>query len=225
MLIVVPQVLEHETALALGREIAAADWVDGNVTSGEGAALAKRNRQLPEDGAAAARARRIVQQVLAGNAMFLSAALPSAIYPPLFNRYGPGEAFGAHVDNPIRVDPASGGQIRTDVSSTLFLSEDYDGGELVIAGPFGEVAYKCAAGDMVVYPSGSLHYVNPVTRGERIACFFWTQSLVREAAARELLFDLDQSVQALTASHGGDDSEVLRLTRVYHNLVRRWAAG
>jgi PKHD-type hydroxylase len=225
MLIVIPQVLEREAALALGREIAAADWIDGNVTSGAGAALAKRNRQLPEDGATAARARRVVQQALAGNATFLSAALPSAIYPPLFNRYGPGERFGAHVDNPIRVDLASGTQIRTDASSTLFLSEDYDGGELVIAGPFGEVAYKCAAGDMVVYPSSSLHHVREVSRGERIACFFWTQSLVRDPAARELLFDLDQSVQALTATRGGDDGEVLRLTRVYHNLVRRWAAA
>lgn len=225
MLIVIPQVLDRDEALALGREIAAADWVDGNVTSGAGAALAKRNRQLPENGTVAARARRIVQAALAANATFLSAALPSAIYPPLFNRYGPGERFGAHVDNPVRVDPASGTQIRTDVSATLFLSEDYDGGELVIAGPFGEVGYKCDAGDLVVYPSSSLHHVTEVTRGERIGCFFWTQSLVRDAAAREMLFDLDQSVQALTGERGGDDGEVLRLTRVYHNLVRRWAGA
>ena len=224
MLIVVPNVLPREEALALGRRIAEADWVDGNVTSGAGAALAKRNRQLPEEGEAARLARARVQQALAASPLFLSAALPKAIYPPLFNRYGPGEAFGDHVDNAIRLDPASGQRIRTDLSATLFLSEDYDGGALSIEGPFGRVAHKCAAGDMVLYPSTSLHHVTEVTRGERIACFFWLESLVRDNAAREMMFDLDQSVQALAARHGLEDREVLRLTKVYHNLVRRWAA-
>lgn len=223
MLLTIPQVLPRQSALALGLEIAAAQWVDGNVTSGEGAALAKRNRQLPEQGDAAGRARRTVQQALAGSPLFLSAALPKAIYPPLFNRYGPGECFGDHVDNAIRVDPDSGRQMRTDLSATLFLSEDYDGGELSIAGPFGRLDYKCAAGDMVLYPSSSLHRVGEVTRGERICSFFWIESLVADGAAREALFDLDQSVQALTADRGADDGEVLRLTRTYHNLVRRWA--
>lgn len=224
MLIVIPQVLPRDNALSLGREIAAADWVDGNVTSGAGAALAKRNRQLPEDGAVAARARRLVQQALAGNAAFLSAALPKAIYPPLFNRYGPGEGFGAHIDNAIRLDPASGTRLRTDMSATLFLSEDYDGGELTIESDFGRVAYKLEAGDMVLYPSTSLHRVTEVTRGERIACFFWLESLVRDGGQREILFDLDQSVQSLCMAHGADDSDVLRLTKVYHNLVRQWAS-
>jgi PKHD-type hydroxylase len=223
MLIVVPQVLPRDQALALGRELAAAEWVDGNVTSGAGAALAKHNRQLPEAGAAAARGRETVQRALAGSALFLSAALPRRIYPPLFNRYGPGERFGTHVDNAIRIDPASGEQLRTDLSATLLLSEDYDGGELVIAGDFGEVAYKPPAGDMVLYSSTSLHHVTEVTRGTRIACFLWLESLVRDGAAREALFDLDQSIQALTADRGGSDREVLRLTKVYHNLVRRWA--
>ncbi len=223
MLIVIPQVLPREEALALGRELAAADWVDGNVTSGEGAALAKRNRQLPEKGEAAARGRARVQRGLAASQLFLSAALPHLIYPPLFNRYGPGEGFGAHVDNAIRVDPGTGSQMRTDLSATLFLSEDYEGGELTIAGPFGEAAHKLPAGDMLLYPSTSLHHVTEVTRGERICCFFWLQSLVRDHEAREMLFDLDQSVQALTVERGGGDGEVLRLTNLYHKLVRRWA--
>lgn len=223
MLIVIPQVLPREAALELGRSLAQADWVDGNVTSGEGAALAKRNRQLPEAGEAAIRARRVVQQALAACPLFLSAALPKAIYPPLFNRYGPGEGFGDHIDNAIRVDPASGGQMRTDLSATLFLSEDYDGGQLTIESGFGAVAYALPAGDMVLYPSTTLHRVTPVTRGERICAFFWLQSLVRDADARETLFDIDQTVQALTGERGGDDAQVLRLTRTYHNLVRRWA--
>ena len=222
MLIVIPQVLARGDALKLGREIAAANWVDGNVTSGEGAALAKKNRQLPEEGEVAARARRIVQQALSVSPLFLSAALPRAIYPPLFNRYGPGERFGSHVDNAIRIDPSSGAQMRTDMSATLFLSEDYDGGELTIESDFGRVEYKLNAGDMLLYPSSSLHRVCEVTRGERICCFFWLESLVGDGAAREVLFDIDQSVQALTVDRGGDDPEVLRLTKVYHNLVRRW---
>ncbi len=223
MLIVIPQVLPRDEALRLGAELATADWVDGNVTSGEGAALAKRNRQLPEAGAAAARGRLVVQQALASNATFLSAALPRAIYPPLFNRDGVGEGVGDHIDHAIRLDPASGQQLRTDLSATLFLSEDYDGGELTIESDFGRVAYKLTAGDMVLYPSTSLHRVTEVTRGERIACFFWLQSMVRDGGVRETLFDLDQSIQALTADRGGDDREVLRLTKVYHNLIRRWA--
>lgn len=224
MLIVIPQVLDRDIALELGREIAGADWVDGNVTSGEGAALAKRNRQLPEEGAAAARARRMVQGALSRSALFLSAALPKRIYPPLFNRYGVGEGFGAHIDNAIRIDPASGLQLRTDLSATLFLSEDYDGGELTIESDFGSVAYKLDAGDMILYPSTSLHRVTEVSRGERICSFFWLESLVRDGGARESLFDLDQSIQQLTMDRGGDDAQVLRLTKVYHNLVRRWAS-
>ena len=225
MLIAIPDILPHDEAIALGKRIAAAEWVDGNVTSGAGAALAKRNRQLPEASAAAAEARLVVQRALAASPLFLSAALPSAIYPPLFNRYGPGETFGAHVDNAIRVDPGTGGQMRTDLSATLFLTDPdaYDGGELVVEGHFGTVAYKLPAGHLLLYPSTSLHRVTEVTRGERISSFFWLQSLVRDAGERETLFDLDQAIQGLTVERGGDDAEVLRLTRVYHNLVRRWA--
>jgi PKHD-type hydroxylase len=224
MLIVIPQILNRERARALGVTIAAAEWVDGNVTSGTGAALAKRNRQLPEGGEAAVKARQVVQEALAASPLFLSAALPKRIFPPLFNRYGLGEGFGDHIDNAIRLLP-DGSQMRTDLSATLFLNDpaEYDGGELSIQSEFGRVAYKLEAGDMLLYPSSSLHHVTEVTRGERIASFFWIESLVRDGGAREVLFDLDQSVQALSSERGGDDAHVLRLTKTYHNLIRRWA--
>ncbi len=224
MLIVIPQLLQHAQAKALGEVIASADWVDGNVTSGEGAALAKRNRQLPETGEAAIAARQMVQKALAASPLFLSAALPKRIYPPLFNRYGVGDGFADHIDNAIRLLP-DGTQMRTDMSATLFLNDpaQYDGGELSIQSDFGRVAYKLRAGDMLLYPSTSLHHVTEVTGGERIASFFWIESLVRDGAAREVLFDLDQSVQTLSSERGGDDAQVLRLTKLYHNLIRRWA--
>ena len=225
MLIAIPDVLPHDEALALRAAIADAGWVDGSVTSGAGAALVKRNRQLPEHGDAAIRARSLVQQALARSPLFLSAALPHAIYPPLFNRYGVGEGFGDHVDNAIRVNPMTGAQMRTDLSATLFLTDpaDYDGGDLVIQGAFGSAAYKLPAGHLLLYPSTSIHHVNDVTKGQRISSFFWIESLVRENDAREMLFDLDQSIQHLTMDRGGSDAEVLRLTQIYHNLIRRWA--
>lgn len=225
MLIAIPNVLPPQEAMALGRAIASADWVDGNVTSGAGAALAKHNRQLSERADAAKWARAAVQHALAQCGLFLSAALPHAIYPPLFNRYGVGDGFGDHVDNAIRVDPATGAQMRTDLSATLFLTDpdDYDGGELVIQGAFGSASYKLPAGDLLLYPSTSIHQVTEVTRGERISSFFWVESLVRENEAREILFELDQSIQHLTVGRGGNDSEVIRLTQIYHNLIRRWA--
>lgn len=225
MLIAIPDVLPPHEAVELGHALSTADWVDGNATSGPGAALAKHNRQLPEAGAAARQARVLVQRALAQNGLFLSAALPHAIYPPLFNRYGPGDGFGDHVDNAIRVDPATGQQMRTDLSATLFLTDpdSYDGGDLVVQGAFGQASYKLPAGHMLLYPSSSLHHVTQVTRGERISCFFWVQSMVRDTQAREMLFDLDQSIQHLTADRGAGDAEVLRLTQLYHNLIRRWA--
>jgi len=225
MLVTIADMLSRETALALRTQILAADWVDGNATSGEGSALAKRNRQLPEESDEARAAQAVVAQALGSNALFLSAALPHTIFPPLFNRYGGGETFGAHVDNAVRIHGASGTRIRTDISATLFLTdpEDYDGGELEIEGPFGGTSYKLPAGHMVVYPSSSLHRVAPVTRGERVSCFFWLQSLVASAEHRAMLFELDQSIQALTTQRGGDDAEVLRLTNVYHNLMRQWS--
>ena len=225
MLIPIPDVLTPEGAADLRADLLAADWIDGNATSGAGSALAKRNRQLPENAPAARRAQAAVSQALGENALFLSAALPHSVFPPLFNRYGGGEAFGAHIDNAVRVHGPSGTRIRTDLSATLFLTDPdaYDGGALEIEGPFGAASYKLPAGHMLLYPASSLHRVTSVTRGERISCFFWIQSLVADNAARGMLFDLDQSVQALSAERGGDDAEVLRLTGLYHNLMRRWA--
>jgi len=225
MLITIPDLLSRERALGLRSKILTEDWVDGNATSGPGSALKKFNRQLPEDSEAAQAAQAVVAQALGTNALFLSAALPHTIFPPLFNRYGDGETFGTHVDNAVRVHGPSGTRIRTDLSATIFLTdpEDYDGGELEIEGPFGALSYKLPAGHMVLYPSSSLHRVTPVTRGERISCFFWMQSLVAGAEDRSLLFELDQSIQALTVERGSTDAEILRLTNVYHNLMRRWA--
>lgn len=225
MLLAIPDVLTREDALALRERIAAAEWVDGNATSGAGAASVKRNRQLPEDGAVTLAAQQQVTAALMGNAAFLSAALPHTVFPPLFNRYGGGETFGLHVDNAIRFHTGTGARIRTDLSATVFLTdpEDYDGGELEIEGSFGTLSHKLPAGHMLLYPSTSLHRVTQVTRGDRISCFFWMQSLVADPMERELLYDLDQSVQALSAERGKADPEVLRLTSVYHNLVRRWA--
>lgn len=225
MLLAIPDILTRDEALALRERIASAEWVDGNATSGAGAASVKRNRQLPEDGAVTRAAQQQVTAALMGNAAFLSAALPHTVFPPLFNRYGGGETFGLHVDNAIRFHGGTGARIRTDLSATLFLTDpaDYDGGELEIEGSFGTLSHKLPAGHMLLYPSTSLHRVTPVTRGERISCFFWLQSLVADPMERELLYDLDQSVQALSAERGKVDPEVLRLTSVYHNLVRRWA--
>jgi PKHD-type hydroxylase len=225
MLIALPDVMSRDAALALRARLVAADWVDGNATSGAAAALAKRNRQLPEDSPAARAAQAEVSAALGANAAFLSAALPATVFPPLFNRYGPGDTFAPHVDNAIRVHGGSGTRIRTDMAATLFLTDpdDYDGGELVIAGNFGDVRYKLPAGHLLLYPSSSLHHVTPITWGERISSFFWLQSLVRDTGEREMLFDLDQTVQMLSIERGVDDVAVLRLTQLYHNLVRRWA--
>jgi PKHD-type hydroxylase len=225
MLLTIPEVLSHKDAAELRAGILAAEWIDGNATSGAGAASVKRNRQLPEQGAATQAAQAKVTAALMANAAFLSAALPHSVFPPLFNRYGEGEEFGLHVDNAIRFHGATGARIRTDLSATLFLTDpaDYDGGELEIEGSFGSASYKLPAGHLLLYPSTSLHRVTPVTRGERVSCFFWLQSLVADHAAREMLYELDQSVQALTAERGKADREVLRLTALYHNLVRRWA--
>jgi PKHD-type hydroxylase len=206
------------------RTIEAADWIDGNATSGFQSALAKRNRQLPQDCEAARTAGAAVLAALDANLLFMSAALPRIILPPLFNRYGAGEAFGNHVDNSIRRNPR-GGSIRADVSATLFLSEadDYDGGELLVEDTYGAHEIKLAAGDLILYPSSSIHRVTPVTRGERVGAFFWVQSYVQSAERRALLFNMDMAIQRLAQAVGQDHPSIVSLTGDYHNLLRMWA--
>lgn len=225
MLLQIPQVLTKQQVKEIRQIIDPADWADGVVTAGSQSAKAKNNTQLPEDGDACKKARTIVLHALATNDLFLTGALPKRIYPPLFNRYtGQKNAFGNHIDNSVRTHAATGRHVRTDVSCTLFLTEpeDYDGGELVIEDTYGCQRIKFVAGDMVLYPSSSVHRVEPVTRGARISCFFWTESMVRSDEQRRLLYDLDMSIIELRKAHGEPD-EAIRLTGVYHNLLRMWA--
>ncbi len=230
MLLHIPQVFTKDEVDTLRQRLDAGPWADGNATSGHQSALAKRNAQLPETSALALEIGSIVEQALMANPMFVSAALPHTIYPPLFNRYEGGQAFGNHIDNAIRQQRGGAGQgggirIRSDLSATLFLSEpaDYDGGELVIEDTYGSQSVKLPAGDLVLYPSKSLHRVTPVTRGARVSSFFWLQSLVRDDAARETLFQLDVATQRVNLDKGPTDQAVIELTGVYHNLLRRWA--
>ena len=206
------------------RQLLAQPWVDGKVTAGVQSAQVKANRQLDEDNPLARQLGELILRRLSDNALFMSAALPKRIYPPLFNRYGDGEAFGFHVDNAVRGIKGVRERVRTDLSATLFLADpaSYDGGELVIRDTFGEQRVKLAAGNLVLYPGSSLHRVEPVTRGERLASFFWIESLVREDSQRQMLLDMDVAIQRLTAQ-GADDQSLLELTGVYHNLLRRWS--
>ena len=201
-----------------------AEWVDGKVTAGHQSARAKDNQQLPEDSPLARQLGDMVLAALERNPRFISAALPLKVFPPLFNRYAGGQSFGLHVDNAIRQVRGTGQRVRTDLSATLFLAEpdEYDGGELVVEDTYGAHAVKLPAGHMVLYPSSSLHRVNPVTRGARVASFFWIQSMVRDDAQRTLLFDLDTAIQQL-AQQSPDHPAVVQLTGVYHNLLRMWA--
>ena len=224
MLIRIPDVLSKPDVARLRELIDSGDWIDGNVTSGAQAARAKRNAQLAEDSTQARQAGDFVLNALQRNPLFISAALPHKVYPPLFNRYEGGQNFGNHVDNAIRPVRGSDFRIRTDLSATLFLAEPdtYDGGELVIDDTYGSHSVKLPAGHMIVYPSTSLHRVTPVTRGARVASFFWMQSMVRDDGQRTILYELDSSIQALSASNP-DHESVVRLTGIYHNLIRRWA--
>ena len=227
MLIAVPDVLSPDQVQQLRHRIDAAEWVDGNATSGHQSALAKRNQQLPEDSDVARWAGELVLDALSATPLFVAAALPHKVYPPLFNRYRGGDGFGAHVDSAIRIRRGSDFRIRADLSATLFLSEpdSYDGGELVVEEQFGEQRVKLPAGHMVLYPASTLHRVEPVTRGERVAAFFWVQSMVRDDGARRILFELDQAVQDVSGRQGQGDRTVVQLTGVYHNLLRRWGGG
>ncbi|CEN55368.1 Fe2+-dependent dioxygenase [Candidatus Methylopumilus turicensis] len=224
MLLRIPNVLNPEELAKLQDLMAKANWVDGKVTAGTQSAQVKRNMQLPEESEFAETSRKIVLQALSRNALFFSAALPKKIYPPLFNQYREGMDFGAHIDNAVRTHALTGNHVRTDISSTLFISppESYEGGELVIEDTYGVQSVKLPAGDMVLYPGTSLHHVRPVSKGARIACFFWTQSMIRDDAQRTLLFDMDAAISTLRQEHG-DSAAVIRLTGNYHNLIRMWA--
>ena len=224
MLLHIPEVLAHDETAHFLERMSRARWVDGNVTSGHQSAQAKFNEQLPEEGEEARELGERVLQALARNALFFSAALPKQVFPPLFNRYGPGMTFGNHVDAAIRSHPVQPVRIRSDLSATLFLAapESYDGGELLVEDTYGVQSVKLPAGHMVLYPANSLHRVAPITRGVRTASFFWIQSMIRDDARRTLLFDLDMAVMRLTQSTPGDPS-LVALTGVYHNLLRMWA--
>jgi PKHD-type hydroxylase len=227
MLLQIPAVLDGDDLCALRSALASAPWCDGRTTAGEQSAKAKNNQQLPEDDALTRELQQHVLGALKRSSHFFTAVLPRHVFPPLFNRYaGASNAFGDHVDNAIRIHRASGERLRTDVSATLFLSDpaDYDGGELVIDDSFGPQRVKLAAGDLVVYPSSSVHRVEPVTRGERIASVFWIESMVRETERRRLLYELDMAILALRSQHG-DDAHSVRLTATYHNLLRMWASS
>ena len=225
MMLHIPDVLSSTTLAQTRQVIASAAWTDGRITAGTQSEKTKNNLQIAAEAPASRAAGRIVLDGLADSALFFTAALPRHIFPPQFNCYrGATNVFGNHVDNAVRTDRATGKHLRTDLSATLFLSDprDYDGGELVIEDHFGTQSVKLPAGDMILYPASSVHRVEPVTRGARVASFFWIESLVREDSQRQLLFDLDMSILGLRGSVG-DTPEVVRLTGCYHNLLRMWA--
>lgn len=224
MLLQIPGVLTPEAVARCRERLVSARWIDGNVTSGHQSARVKCNTQLPENSAAAREVGGAIVRALSRNAAFIAAALPLHVFPPLFNQYGVGQRFGAHVDNAIRQHRDSGERIRTDLSATLFLNEpdDYDGGELVVEDTFGTHRVKLPAGDMVLYPASSVHHVTEITRGRRLGAFFWIQSMIRDDGQRRLLWELDDAIQRLTPA-APEHPSLVSLIGVYHNLLRRWA--
>lgn len=224
MIVHIPEVLDRDQLARCRETLRRAGWVDGRVTAGHQSALAKNNLQLPEACAESRELGAMISDALWRSPVFVSAVLPQMIFPPLFNRYAVGMGFGAHVDTSIRQSADKAIRIRTDVSATLFVSapEDYDGGELTVEDSYGSHSIKLPAGDLVVYPADSLHQVTPVTRGERLASFFWIQSLVRDKTRRSLLFDLDAAIVQLTRDTPGHPA-LVSLTATYHNLLRQWA--
>ena len=225
MLLPVPDVLTAEEVAHARRLLAGAEWVDGRVTAGHQSALTKQNLQVPESHPVARELGQAIVAALERHPLFTSAALPLRVFPPLFNRYEGGQSFGTHVDNAIRQVTGTPHRIRTDISATLFLSgpDEYYGGELVVEDTYGVHSIKLPAGHLVLYPSTSLHHVRPVTRGARVASFFWIQSMVRDDGQRTLLFDLDTAIQRVAAEVARDHPSVVQLTGIYHNLLRRWA--
>jgi len=224
MLLQVPDVLTAEQVASCRKLLEAADWVDGRVTAGHQSGRAKDNQQLPEDHEHARKIGDTIMAALERNPLFMAAALPLKVFPPLFNRYQNGQSFGNHVDNAIRQVTGTPHRVRTDLAATLFFSnpDEYDGGELVIEDTYGLHSVKLPAGSLVLYPASSVHHVRPVIRGARLASFFWIQSMVRDDGERALLFDLDVAIQRL-ASDVPDHTSVVELTSLYHNLLRRWA--
>lgn len=225
MLIPIEGVLSKDEVKQFREHLDRAEWQDGLKTAGTLARSVKRNLQLEDGSALAVELGNRILRKLGNNPLFISAALPSRIYPPKFNCYSGGGTYGAHVDSAVMQVPGTSISVRSDLSATLFLAEpdEYEGGELQIEGPFGIQAVKLEAGDMVLYPSSSLHQVTPVTEGARIASFFWIQSMVQNDSARTVLFDLDQAIQGMTSAMAADDPRLLKLTGVYHNLLRLWA--
>ncbi|MGA7433467.1 MAG: Fe2+-dependent dioxygenase [Xanthobacteraceae bacterium] len=225
MLICIPDVLSKADVAEFRAVMDAAEWEDGRSTAGSQSAEVKKNEQLPPNGEVSRKLGERVIRALTANPLFVAAAIPLHIFPPLFNRYGAGHHFGVHVDNAVRGDHLTGTRIRTDLSVTLFLSEpdEYDGGELVVEDYYGSHEVKLPAGQLVLYPATSLHTVTPITRGVRVASFFWLQSMIRDAHARSMIFDLDTAIQGLVGRLGRNDAEVVKLSGLYHNLIRYWA--
>jgi PKHD-type hydroxylase len=224
MLLQIPDVLTREEVTRCREVLEQAEWIDGRVTAGHQSARAKNNMQLSEGSAAARELGDLILAALEHSPLFMAAALPAKVFPPLFNRYQGGQSFGTHVDNAIRQVTGTPHRVRTDLSATLFFAhpEEYDGGELVVEDTYGVHKVKLPAGHLILYPSTSLHHVVPVTRGARLASFFWIQSMVRDDGQRTLLFDLDTAVQRLSEDLP-DHSALVQLTGIYHNLLRRWA--
>jgi PKHD-type hydroxylase len=224
MMLHIPGVLTRDQVADMRRQLDASDWIDGRATVGDQGAKVKQNRQLPETLPLALELGRTILAALAKNPLYFSAVLPLRTIPPLFNSYAGGEHYGAHVDGSMRRIPGSGEWIRTDVSTTVFLCdpEEYDGGELIVTDAYGEHEVKLPAGDAIIYPSTSIHRVEPVTRGARVCSFFWTQSMVRDDMRRSMLLELDQNIQSLRARLG-DCPEMVGITGHYHNLLRQWS--
>jgi PKHD-type hydroxylase len=224
MLVHIPNVLTAGQVVEFRKELDQAEWVDGRVTAGHQASRVKDNVQVAEGHPVARKLGGTILASLERNGLFVTAALPLKVYPPLFNRYQGGQTYGNHVDGAIREVPGTPHRVRMDLSATLFLTppDEYDGGELMIEDTYGPHRVKLPAGDMVLYPGSSLHHVRPVTRGARVASFFWIQSMVRDDGQRTLLFDLDASIRQLNREQP-DHAVAVQLTNVYHNLLRRWA--
>ena len=224
MLLPIPDVLTSEQVAHARLLLEQADWVDGRVTAGHQSSRTKDNLQIPETHPVARQLGEVILNALGQNALFISAALPQRVFPPLFNRYSGGQSFGTHVDNAIRQISGTPVRIRTDLSATLFFAQpdEYDGGELVVEDTYGTHSVKLPAGHMVLYPATSLHHVRPVTRGNRVSSFFWVQSMIREDAQRTILFDLDMAIQRLNHD-APDHPTAVQFTGIYHNLLRQWA--